>query len=427
MTDIATDSSAPPAEPTGDSVQPTLPAATSWQRTLWAMVGIQFMMTMSFSFLTPIMPLFLPVLGVHTEAAIDMWAGILSGSTSFVAAFASPIWGRLADQHGRKLMLLRSSCAIAVFTALMGLSQNVWQFFAARALMGVFAGFSSTAMALVASQVPEGRLGYSLGLLSTGQLVGSLVGPVIGGVLTDASHSYRIPFYCTSAMCFITLGMVWRGVQEQFVRPTKGSRKGSSWKSMTLLIGAAGVLPLFFVLLMAQFSTRAVQPVITLFVQQLTGPRPDLATLGGLAFSVTGLAGMVAVPLLGRRSDQIGYRRVLLICLLGATLTSLPQGFAVSYWDFTAERFAVGLFVGGILPAANALIGRMVARSDRGLIYGMSSSAMFLGNSMGPLAGGAIAAWFGLRWVFVVTAGLLLVNLVWVYFNVQEYREQEGA
>ncbi len=427
MTDIATDSSVPPAEPTGDSVQPTLPATANWQRTLWAMVGIQFIMTMSFSFLTPIMPLFLPVLGVHTEAGIDMWAGILSGSTSFVAAFASPLWGRLADQHGRKLMLLRSSCAIAVFTAFMGLSQDVWQFFAARALMGVFAGFSSTAMALVASQVPEGRLGYALGLLSTGQLVGSLVGPVIGGVLADATNSYRIPFYCTSAITFAAIGLVWLGVQEHFVRPARGSRKGSTWKSMTLLVSAAGVLPLFFVLLMAQFSTRAVQPVVTLFVQQLTGPRPDLATLGGLAFSVTGMAGMVAVPLLGRRSDQIGYRRVLLICLLGATLTSLPQGFAVSYWDFTAERFAVGLFIGGILPAANALIGRMVARSDRGLVYGMSSSAMFLGNSLGPLTGGVIAASFGLRWVFIVTAGLLLVNLVWVYFNVQEYREQDGV
>ena len=423
MTDIETNSAAPPPEPAGDSAPPTLHAATNWQRTLWAMVGIQFIMTMSFSFLTPIMPLFLPVLGVHTEAAIDMWAGILSGSTSFVAAFASPLWGRLADQHGRKLMLLRSSCAIAVFTAFMGLSQNVWQFVAARALMGVFAGFSSTAMALVASQVPEGRLGYSLGLLSTGQLVGSLVGPVIGGVLADLTDSYRIPFYCTSAITFAAIGLVWLGVQEQFARPAAGTRKGSTWKSMTLLVSAAGVLPLFFVLLMAQFSTRAVQPVITLFVQELTGPRPDLATLGGLAFSVTGMAGMVAVPLLGRRSDQIGYRRVLLICLLGATLTSLPQGFAGSYWTFTAERFGVGLFIGGILPAANALIGRMVARSDRGLIYGMSSSAMFLGNSLGPLMGGAIAASLGLRWVFIVTAGLLLVNLVWVYFNVREYRE----
>jgi MFS transporter, DHA1 family, multidrug resistance protein len=191
-----------------------------------------------------------------------------------------------------------------------------------------------------------------------------------------------------------------------------------------LMIGAAGVLPLFFVLFMAQFSTRAVQPVVTLFVQEIVGPRPDLATLGGLAFSVTGLAGMIAVPLLGKHSDEIGYRRVLLICLAGATLTSLPQAFAYSYWTFTIERFGVGLFIGGILPAANALVGRMVSRADRGTIYGLTASATFLGNSMGPLTGGAIAASFGLRWVFLITAALLLANLVWVYFTVPEYQDE---
>ena len=108
------------------------------------------------------------------------------------------------------------------------------------------------------------------------------------------------------------------------------------------MIGAAGVLPLFFVLFMAQFSTRAVQPVVTCVRAGTGRQRPDLATLGGLAFSVTGLAGMVAVPLLGRYSDEIGYRRVLLICLAGATLTSLPQAFVGSYWAFVVERFGVG-------------------------------------------------------------------------------------
>ena len=124
-------------------------AAAQWRQTLWAMVGIQFVMTAAFSMLTPILPLFLPALGVESEAAIDIWAGVLNGITSLVAAFASPIWGQVADRHGRKLMLLRSSLAIGLFAALMGASGNVWQFFACRALMGVFAGFSSAAIALV--------------------------------------------------------------------------------------------------------------------------------------------------------------------------------------------------------------------------------------------------------------------------------------
>src|SRR5712671_6953242 len=254
-------------------------AASYWRYTLWAMVGIQFVNTMANSVLTPIMPLFLPELGVRTESGIDIWAGILSGITSFVAAFASPLWGSLADRHGRKLMLLRSSLAIGLFTALMGVAANVWQFFAFRALMGVFAGFSSAAIALVASQAPEGRLGYALGWLGTGQLVGSLVGPLIGGVLADLTGSYRIPFYCTSATILLSMGLVWIGVQERFVAPPRARGERSILSSLIAVAGTPVLLALFFVLMMAQFGVRTVQPIVTLYVQEMVGPRPDLATL----------------------------------------------------------------------------------------------------------------------------------------------------
>ncbi len=344
------------------------------------MVGIQFVMTMAFSMLR-IMPLFLPVLGVRSASAVDLWAGILSGVTSLVAAFASPLWGRLADRRGRKLMLLRSSLAIGVFAALMGLAANVWQFFACRALMGVFAGFSSSAIALVASQAPEERLGFALGWLSTGQLVGALVGPLLGGALADATHSYRSPFYCTGAIVLLSTLLVWFGVHERFVAPPRIRGDRSLLASLLAVMRSPGLLPLFFVLLMAQFGVRTVQPVVTLFVKELVGMRPDLATLSGIAFSVTGLADVVASPFLGKRSDVLGYRRVLLISLLGATLTTLPQAFVGSYWLFAAERFGVGMFIGGILPTANALVGRLVPRAQRGTVYGITASAMFLGNS----------------------------------------------
>ena len=84
---------------------------------------------------------------------------------------------------------------------------------------------------------------------------------------------------------------------------------------------------------------------------------PNIATLAGIAFSITGLANVISAPFLGNRSDRIGYRRVLLICLAGGTLMTLPQAFTDNYWLFTAERFGVGLFIGGLLPTANALVG----------------------------------------------------------------------
>jgi len=396
-------------------------AAAYWRQTLWAMVGIQFVMTAAFSMLTPIMPLFLPVLGVENEGAIAIWAGILNGITSLVAAFASPLWGQVADRRGRKLMLLRSSLAIGLFAALMGAAGDVWQFFACRALMGVFAGFSSAAIALVASQVPEDRLGYSLGWLSTGQLVGSLVGPIIGGILADATGNYRIPFYVTSATIFLATGLVWFSVREEFTRHHGEGRRGT-FSSLFALVTTPALLALFFVLLMAQFGVRTVQPIVTLYVKEMVGNLPNVATLAGIAFSITGVGNVISAPFLGNRSDRIGYRRVLLISLLGSTLMTLPQAFTDNYWLFTAERFAVGLFIGGLLPTANALVGRLVPRSDRGTIYGMTSSAMFMGNSLGPLLGGFLAAGLGLHWVFLMTGLVLALNLVWVYYRVPEYR-----
>ena len=162
-----------PANPRQDHTRPR-PGGSDWQRTLWAIVCIQFVMRAGVNFLSPITRL--PQLGVGSTKGIDIWSGVTTGSTSFDTAFASPVWGRVADRHGRRLSLPRSSFAIALFTGLMGLSTNVWQFFGARAVTGAFAGFSSAAIALVASQVPERRLGHPLGWLASGQLVGSLIG-----------------------------------------------------------------------------------------------------------------------------------------------------------------------------------------------------------------------------------------------------------
>jgi DHA1 family multidrug resistance protein-like MFS transporter len=294
----------------------------------------------------------------------------------------------------------------------------VWELFAFRALMGAFAGFSAAAITLVASQAPERRLGFALGWLSTGQLVGGLAGPIVGGVVADASGSYRVPFFLTASLAATAMVLAKLLVQERFTPPQGGARRGSPLAGMRALAASAGLMPLFLVLLVAQFGVRTVQPVVTLFVQLLVGNPPNLATLGGIAFSVTGLADLIASPFLGKRSDVLGYRRVLLISLFGAALFSVPQAFAHNYWVFVAERFGVGMFIGGILPTANALVGRMVAASDRGVVYGLTASATFLGNSLGPLTGGVVAATLGLRWVFLVTAAALVANLVWVWVAV---------
>jgi len=307
-----------------------------------------------------------------------------------------------------------------VFTVLMGVSHSVWQLLAVRAGMGVVAGYNASAIALVASQTPEQRLGYALGWLSSGNLLGTLIGPVVGGAIADLTGSYRMPFYWGGAGCFAAFILCWIIVPERFVRPTEARRTASFGTLFGVLIRSGGLLPVFLVLMLAQFGTRAVEPVVTLYVQDMLGPLPNIATLGGVAFAITGLAGIAAVPILGKRSDRIGYRRTLMISLAGAALFTLPQALGLGYGAFVVERFGLGLFVGGILPAANALVGRLAVASHRGFVFGLTASATFMGNSLGPFTGGAVAATFGIRWVFVVTAALLLANLLWVWLTVPE-------
>ena len=404
MTDTPPDSEEPPR----------------WRLTLWSMAGVQFIMSVAFSIVAPLMPLFLPELGVETPAAVNMWAGVLASATSCVAIFTAPVWGGLSDRYGRKLMVLRSTLGIAVFTFLRGLAQGPWQMLGLRAGMGALAGFSSASVVMVASSVPDRHMGYSLGWMSTGQLVGSLVGPLIGGAIADLTGSFRLPFYFAGVICFVAFLTTLFLVPERFTKPDASKPKPSLLAAFRVVVASSGLMAVIMVMVMGQFATQAVLPVVTLYVREILGNRPDIATLGGLAFSVTGLAGVLSVPFLGKQSDRIGYRTTLLVCLFGAAAFTLPMALPLGYWAFVVERFGLGLFVGAVLPVSNALIGRLTDPAQRGMAYGVISSAYFIGNTAGPLAGGAIAATVGINWVFAVTAALIAANFVWVWFRVPE-------
>ena len=385
-----------------------------WQKTVTAMVAVQVIMSLSFTFLSPILPLFLPEIGVANDTHLYLWAGALASVTSFVAALVSPLWGRMADRRGRKLMVLRSAVAIGVCTLLMGFAQNVWHLLGARVLMGAFAGFSAASVILISTQVPRNQLGYALGLMSSGQLVGSLLGPVFGGGLADLTGSYRLPFFVGGGLSLVAGALCWWSVPEAFTPPAATKAKTPLLAAFRVVAATPGMAALVVVLLLSQLAVQVVQPIVALYVQDIVGDRPDLATLGGIALSVTGLAGIVAVPLLARAGDRFGEKFVLMVAIAGAALATAPQALAGSYMGFVVERFALGLFVGSIGPVTNALIGKMTPAADRGMTFGVTSSAYFLGNAVGPMSGGAVAAYAGLPWVFVLTTVLLLAALAWV-------------
>src|SRR6185437_9605925 len=103
----------------------------------------------------------------------------------------------------------------------------------------------------------------------------------------------------------------------------------------------------------------SVNAVVAHKIQNMLGNATYLATFVGASFAVVGIADLIASPYLGKRSDQIGYRRVLLIAIGGAALFTIPQAFVTNVWAYIALRFGLGLFLGGMIPTAYAWIGNI--------------------------------------------------------------------
>jgi DHA1 family multidrug resistance protein-like MFS transporter len=310
---------------------------------------------------------------------------------------------------------MRSAIAVGLSSGLMGFCTSPFELFGVRALTGMFSGFSSSALALVATQVPRARLGYALGWLSTGQITGQLMGPLVGGLLIDWLHDYRLVFLISAAgPAIIAASFVALVKERRRERPALDEHPRAPWQEMLEVARRPGLMPMFVVILLAQVSAVGVQSILPLYVAHIVGDVPWVATASGAVFAITGIAGLLSAPFLGRRSDRIGYRTVLLISLAGTAAFTLPQAFAASIGALLALRFGVGVFLGGVLPSANAAIGNLARGHERGKIFGVTSTAQFLGRCVGPLIGGAVAAHFGLPAVFAVIAALMLANLLWV-------------
>jgi DHA1 family multidrug resistance protein-like MFS transporter len=398
----------------------------SWRVTFWSIVAIQAVSAASFSIALPFMPLFLQQIGVHPLSEVERWSGIIGSANFLTAALFAPLWGTLADKFGRRAMVIRSSVGGAITTALIGLSGNVWQLVGTRALMGAFGGFSSAATALVAATVPGSMLGFALGWMATAQMTGIMIGPIVGGFIADVAHSYRAVFFYSAAGIVVAAIVTTLFVREDFVPKPRDDKMPSSRRQLLEILRHPELLPLLILLGLSQMTAVALSPIVPLFVQNMVGASPYLATFAGAAFAVTGIGDLVASPFLGKRSDQIGYRKIVLICLVGAGAFTIPQAFVHNVWVFLALRFGVGVFLGGIVPTANAWIGRLFPSEKRGMVYGLSFSASFMGMFVGPLFGGFLAASLGFGSVFLVTGGLMLANVFWVLFGIRPVDVKRG-
>jgi DHA1 family multidrug resistance protein-like MFS transporter len=383
-----------------------------------------------FSFVTPFIPLFIQQLGIHGQADVTLWAALLTGGSSVFMIVAAPIWGALADRHGRKLMVVRAALSAGVLVVLMGAAQNVWQLLALRLLQGMFTGTVSASQALVSSQAPRARLGMALGIMQTSVFVGTSIGPLLGGVVAD-SFGYRLSFVAGGCALFVSGLIVLLFVQEHRA-PMTDVAAPPFWRDL----GSAMKIPVIPAMIgtyfAIQFGATVITPVLPQFVQTLQGTAGRAATVTGVILAGAGVASAVAAVIVGIISDRIGYKRVLVVASIAAAIFSIPQFFVTATWQLFVLRVVIGLATGAIMPAAGALTANLVPASKRGTAYGLTGSATSLGFGAGPLTAALVVGVSGIRPVFLTAAFLMAVIAAWVAAMVhvpgdENRREQAGG
>jgi MFS transporter, DHA1 family, multidrug resistance protein len=399
----------------------------NWKRTFWAVCAAEVLAIAGFNTCIPILPFFIQDLGVIDPASVNFWVGACSTGVAVSLAIFAPIWGKLADTYGKRMMLLRAMIGGTIVLSLMGVTTAPWQLLVLRTLQGALTGTVAAATVLVAGITPKEQAGWSLGLLQTAVYVGGSVGPALGGVVADV-FGYRVCFFVSGGLLAIATYLILKYVPRD---APHAHVEGPFWRKVlpdfSSLFASRALAALLILSGTVQAATSLVSPILPLFIQSITPSAVPVATMSGLILGLSALAGALAAAGLGRVSYRIGYERTLNLCLIGAFITTLPQAFVQNAYQLLALRVLGGGFFGGTMPAVNALIALRAEKGKQGSVFGLSSSINSTGAAVGPMIGAALATGFGYPSTFFGMAAVLLLTVIGCAVLIRRHPDTEGG
>ncbi|MEK3751558.1 MFS transporter [Paenibacillus sp. FSL E2-8871] len=382
----------------------------SWKRNLIVLwVGVFFCST-AYSISIPFLSIFLSdELGVTNH--LEIWSGVSFGITFLASALISPYWGSLADKYGRKPMLIRSGFSLAALYLINYFVHDPYVFLLVRVLQGLLAGFVPAAIAMVATNTPEDKTGYALSIMSTAGATGSIIGPLIGGVVSFYT-SNRVAFLFSAGIVLVSaLIATFFAKEENFDRSAPRShvsddiKEARSNRAFMTLLSLAGI---------STFSVMILEPLIPIHLLDMGIAKSSASLSSGIVFSAVGIATVLMAPQWGRIGSRKGFGMILFIGLIGGGIGNILQFFVTGYVEFAVLRFAYGLFYAGVLPSVNAMIVQVIEPGFRGRAFGLNQAASQLATMAGPIIGGLLGAFIQIRWVFVINGVMLLVAAVLV-------------
>ena len=384
-----------------------------WQQNLRAMWFAELVAIIGFAVVLPLLPLYVKDLGVEGERQARIWSGLIFSAHSVTMAIFGPIWGSLSDRYGRKVMVGRAMFGGAVMMTLMGFAQSPLQLTILRAIQGALTGTVAAATTLVATSAPKERTGYALGTLQMAIYFGASVGPLLGGVVAD-TLGFRAAFYITGGL-LLTAGVAVLvfvkepSREEPLIKPAKKTGEKMTllervWGHLSPALASGPILGVLVVRLLLMLGSRLPRPTLPLFVEAISSPGTRVATITGVITGAGALGGAVGGRELGKLSDRVGYRKILISCALLSILCYTGQSLVERSLWLAPFQVGIGLAMGGILASVRALLADLAPEGREGIVYGVENSVSSVANAIGPMTGSALAAAIGLRAPFLAAS-----------------------
>lgn len=351
---------------------------------------------------------------IQDRYGFPTWSlGLLAGIPFAMTLFGN-IWLTPLADRGWERRLISLGCLLLVLSLLwMVFAVELWQWVAARALMGVAEGVSVGAARRVMLSWSPNRHGQALGSLMMAMLAGILIGPVLGGVLNE--FGWAIPFLVPAAAGVVVLALLPSVRPGEYERPTLRLSR----RHLTALPGFLSGL------LLAASNWLYIGVIDAIWSRYMTdlGARPWLVGVGFLVISVPAI---LLVPISGRLADRVNpIRLALMSAVIGLPLLA---GYGL------VSAVLPLLVVGGLHAACwafvtlpgQAAVARSAPASQAAEAQGLVEAYGFVLAAAGAFAAAPIYEAAGPRALFLITAASVALTPIVVFARRSRWRDAFG-
>ena len=358
----------------------------------------------------PTLPVYVQQIGGGNTAA-----GLIIGLFSLSAVLARPLFGKLMDSRGRKVVLITGAIIFLIPTVAYRWTDSVWVLLLLRALQGFGWGASTTATGTIAADViPTHRLSEGMGYYGASSTIAMSLGPALALHMIE-DYTFPILFF-TSVMFYLAVLVTsvpinYRGIHG-VKSTTSPAKKGQSQTAATKssFIEKTAIAPSLVLL----FSAVTYGGILT-FIPTYA----EFRGVGnvGLFFTVYALVLLVSRPIFGRWADTHGPGSVIVLSILFLVASQIMLVAATSLVWFLAAGFVYALGFGTVQPILNAVTVSLAPPERRGIANATFLTSWDIGISIGSVTLGLISQKFGFLVMWEVSGFSALIALI-LYFIV---------